>query len=210
MIFSIDADEGDPDFAFFVPERKKARTDRTAGDSAIASQFQEQADHELALSLSREIVRKSSSSRTTDGEDSLRVVRELQSKEDNKIALKWQEEEDLQFAKQLRKHFEEDRRKNEGERKKTMFAPVDLPLSAQRAMQHVATLARNMSMTTRSRCSDAALNAAVATVQACDVVIHINPANVLKFLARDTHYRNQYETGTGSGALAQRNAVENR
>jgi endogenous inhibitor of DNA gyrase (YacG/DUF329 family) len=33
------------------------------------------------------------------------------------------------------------------------------------------------------------------------LIIHLHPDRVLHFLLKDTHYRNQFETGTGSGAL---------
>ena len=82
--------------------------------------------------------------------------------------------------------------------------------TAQQAMQYVTNKARNMSVAARPWCSDAVLNAAVATVQACDVVIHLNPTNVLRFLARDTQYRNHYEIGGGSGEVGGRYALENR
>ena len=246
-------EQGDPDYNFFVvPERKKPRSnDRTVADLAIARQFQEaedfelarilgqelagssssssssrrasddnrtmgdlkmamkfqeQADLEFAKRLSQNIVGSTSSSSSSDGQDSLLLARKLQSKE----AREWQEEEDLQFAKQLRKYFEEDQQNAAGAMKQTAVVPVDLHLSAQQAMQYVTNKARNMSVAARPWCSDAVLNAAVATVQACDVVIHLNPTNVLRFLARDTQYRNHYEIGGGSGEVGGRYALENR
>ena len=188
--------------------------DQTVG---IVEKMQEQEDLALAKSLSHDTAwdgssSSSSSSSSSNDQDSLRLAREMQCKEDGKKAQEWQEEEDLQIAKQLRKYYEEEQKA--GATKQTAVVPVDLPLSAQRAMQHVTAKARNMSVATRPWFSVAVLNAAVDTVQACDVVIHINPDSVLHFLVKDVLYRNHYEIvgGSGEGGLEAggRFALENR
>jgi len=33
------------------------------------------------------------------------------------------------------------------------------------------------------------------------IIVHLNLDRVLQFLVKDTHYRNLFETGTGSGSL---------
>lgn len=35
---------------------------------------------------------------------------------------------------------------------------------------------------------------------AAPIIIHINLDKVLRFLVKDTHYRNQFETGTSGGS----------
>ena len=34
------------------------------------------------------------------------------------------------------------------------------------------------------------------------IVVHVHADTVLEYLAKDTHYRNQFETGTSCGALS--------
>ena len=70
--------------------------------------------------------------------------------------------------------------------------------SAEDAMRYITNIAKKASDNVRPWCSKAVLDAAVATVQQLDVMIHFRPQRDLKFLARDGFYRSQHETGTTS------------
>ena len=85
-------------------------------------------------------------------------------------------------------------------------------LSAIAAMDYVTKIAKKVSDDTRPWCSNAVLDAAVTALRDLDIGIHFHPERDLKKLFADGEYRNQFETGSSSGAkdLQARHATENR